>query len=204
MIPSHIENMTTPPDFMFEEAAPIDQPKELKSLIEEANNVGGPDTAARPEAASSEGVKIDSIVSGMVAIEAADALIPVLLVSLSARVSNVKIDKKYLRLTQGQKETIAPVLEKCLATLTVNLSNPWYQLAIVAGGVYGGKFIEGMQMAEKISPEEKAARKENLNTGGRPRKTCRDCGADLTAEEQRMKLPHCLNEEHRKPLKDKK
>ena len=194
------------PDFMFEEGK-ISADPELNNLIKEAqDNAGATPPAGETAAAAlnqppgSQPVKASSLFSGMVAIEAADAILPPILVLVAAWAMKVKLPKKALQLTQAQKETIAPVLEECLATIPINANNPWNKLLIVASAVYGGKLIEAYQQAEKIEQGEASAPKEK-NEGGRPRKFCKVCNAELTKEERAAKLSTCKNEEHRKTVK---
>ena len=87
-------------------------------------------------------VNVKEIVSGELAIELLDKLLPVLLSMGSERFLNMSVPKKAFQLNASEKNTLAPLMDKCLSQLNINFENPFIALALSAGFIYGSKFIE--------------------------------------------------------------
>jgi hypothetical protein len=94
-------------------------------------------TGASPSAS----VNLGGIVQGEWAVNIMDAILPALMVA-AFYYFGVKIRKSELQLTEKEKQTIAPVMQKCLDSILLNFSNPWAALAWTLGGIYGGKLME--------------------------------------------------------------
>jgi hypothetical protein len=89
----------------------------------------------------SASVNLGGIVQGEWAVNIMDAVLPALMVA-AFYYFGVKIRKSELQLTEKEKQTIAPVMQKCLDSVLLNFNNPWSALAWTLGGIYGGKLME--------------------------------------------------------------
>lgn len=85
-------------------------------------------------------VSAASLIDGRMCAEWIDAIIPALVVFIAAKAGKL-IKKADLLLTEKEKNTLAPVLYKCLEELQINFDSPWVALAITAGFIYGGKLV---------------------------------------------------------------
>jgi hypothetical protein len=94
-------------------------------------------TGANPSAS----VNLGSIVHGEWAVNIMDALLPAAMVA-GFYAFNIKLRKSELQLTEKEKQTVAPVMQKCMDNILLNFNNPWNALAWTLGGIYGGKLIE--------------------------------------------------------------
>lgn len=94
-------------------------------------------TGANPSAS----VNLGSIVQGEWAVNIMDALLPAALVA-GFYAFKIKVRKSELQLTEKEKQTVAPVMQKCMDSILLNFNNPWNALAWTLGGIYGGKLIE--------------------------------------------------------------
>ena len=81
------------------------------------------------------------IVSGELAVELLNRILPVLLAIGVERFLGIKAPKKNFELTAAEKSTISPILDKCLSELNVNFENPFVALALSFGFIYGSKVI---------------------------------------------------------------
>lgn len=105
--------------------------------------LGGP-TGPGPTATDIPGktkIKVGNLLEGKFAVDMIDALLPALLVVLFKKM-NLSVRKTELQLTEGEKRTLAPVVQDCLNTLDIDFNNPWVALAFTAGIIYGSKVIE--------------------------------------------------------------
>lgn len=103
-------------------------------------------------------VTAGQLVSGKIAVDMMDAMLPAILVVAFAKMG-LSIKKTGLQLTQAEKNTLAPYAEACLNTINMNFSNPWQALAISVIFIYGGKALElgGVGWLEKKANETKPA-----------------------------------------------
>ena len=105
-------------------------------------------------------VALGGLVQGKVMVELIDALIPAVIVLLFRK---MKIDAKktQMQLTQGEKNTLAPIVEACLNSINLDFSNPWTTLSISMLIIYGGKALEvgGTQWLDKKADEKKEDKK---------------------------------------------
>lgn len=111
----------------------------------------------------SGGTKLGDVVTGRVAVEVVDAILPALAVLIAAKVGYA-IEKRGLQLTASEKSTIAPAVQEYLSTINVRLDNPLYKMLFVVGGIYAGKIIEVMPNMERI---EKGAKIRQTGAGVR-------------------------------------
>lgn len=96
-----------------------------------------PPGAASPQAS----VSLGGLVQGEWAVNIMDALLPAAFVA-GLYALGMKVRKSELQLTQGEKQTIAPIMQKCLDQILINFNNPWNALAVTVGAIYGGKLME--------------------------------------------------------------
>ena len=123
-------------------------------------------------------VNVKEIVSGELAIELLDKLLPVLLSMGSERFLNMSVPKKAFQLNASEKNTLAPLMDKCLSQLNINFENPFIALALSAGFIYGSKFIEVSnnpeykrevkKAQEKVQRTAAAVHTPGLGSDGRP------------------------------------
>jgi hypothetical protein len=109
-------------------------------------------------ASASSATALGGMVKGEWVVSMMDAILPALLVA-GLHAIGVKLRKTELQLTEKERQTIAPVMQRCLDTLLLNFDSPWSQLAITIGVIYGGKVAEKglVQIVEKRE-EKKAAK----------------------------------------------
>lgn len=136
----------------------IDEVKEAgktaETFINEPLNTSQPanSTTARP-------VQIGGLVSGKFATDLMDTLLPSLIVALVSAIG-YKFDKKGLQLSQKEKDIIAPAMQDYLNSINVNTNNPFNNLLLVIGVVYGSKVIEVLPTLERNAPKQKPVTKE--------------------------------------------
>ena len=116
-------------------------------------------------------VGVGSMVEAKVALEWIDALIPALAVVLFHRFGYV-IKKGDMQLSAKEKDTLAPLLQKCLDQLLINFNSPWVALGITATVIYGSKVMEhggkakiDKEKAEKDRVEKTESGKTKTSTG---------------------------------------
>lgn len=86
-------------------------------------------------------VSLGGMVQGEWAVTIIDSLLPAAIVA-GFYAMDVKIRKSEMQLTEKEKSTIAPIMQKCLDSILLNFNNPWTALAITMGAIYGGKLME--------------------------------------------------------------
>lgn len=86
-------------------------------------------------------VSIGQMLEAKLAIELMDALLPGLFVAIFHAIE-IKLRKTELQLTQKEKDTITPIMQKCLDTIMLNFSSPWTTLAVTCAIIYGSKLTE--------------------------------------------------------------
>lgn len=86
-------------------------------------------------------VGLGSLFEGKMTIEIIDSLLPALLV-LAFHRGGMVVKKTDMQLTAKEKDTLTPVLQKCLDSILLNFDSPWTALAVTAGAIYGAKLIE--------------------------------------------------------------
>lgn len=132
---------------------------------------GGTGTAPVTPMAPGASVALGGMLEGKWAVEIMDALLPSLFVVL-LHMADIKLRKSELQLTEKEKSTIAPIMQKCLDSVLLNFDSPWSALVITVGAIYGGKLAEkGLvtwidkkqekQQKEALDAKIKAADKED-------------------------------------------
>ena len=103
-----------------------------------------------------QSVPLGGLVQAKIAIDLADSLIPAALVLIAHRIG-LEIRKTQFSLTQGEKNTLLPIVEQCLNQINLNFSSPWQSLAVSLLVIYGGKFAEvaGTGWMDKKSEEKR-------------------------------------------------
>lgn len=99
---------------------------------------------------SGTSVSVGQLIQGKVAIDMMDAVIPSLFVLVFYRFG-IDTKKTSYQLTQGEKNTLVPMVEACLQTINLNFESPWTTLSLTLLFIYGGKAIEvgGVAAIEK-------------------------------------------------------
>jgi hypothetical protein len=75
------------------------------------------------------------------AVDLMDAVLPSALV-IGGKFVGLEMKKTDLQLTEREKGTFHPVVQKCLDQLMLNFSSPWTALAVTAVVIYGAKVGE--------------------------------------------------------------
>jgi hypothetical protein len=101
-------------------------------------NAGG----INPNGPDQTKVNVRDIVSGELATDLMDKILPVILSLAANRFLDMDVPKKNFTLTASEKSTIAPILDKCLSTLNISFENPFIALAMSLSFIYGSKFID--------------------------------------------------------------
>lgn len=86
-------------------------------------------------------VSLGGMVQGEWAVNIMDAILPAAMVA-GFYAFGVKLRKTELQLTQAEKNTLAPIMQKCLDTVLLNFTNPWNALLVTLAAIYGGKAME--------------------------------------------------------------
>jgi hypothetical protein len=90
---------------------------------------------------SGQSVALGGLVQAKIAIDLADSLIPAALVLVGHRMG-LELRKTAFSLTAGEKNTLTPIVEACLNSISLDFSSPWQTLAVSLLVIYGGKFAE--------------------------------------------------------------
>ncbi len=101
-------------------------------------------------------MNVGGLMNAKLVAELMDAIIPALAVWLLYRFGKVRLKKTELQLTAKEKDIITPVLQECLNTVNVNMSNPWQSLALALIVIYGSKVGEkaAMSWVDSLKHEE--------------------------------------------------
>jgi len=124
-----------------------------------------------PQQTSQQKVNVKDILTGELAIELANKIVPVILVWASRRFMDLDCPKKQFELNASEKSILAPLLENCLAQLNWDFENPWMALLVSTSFIYGGKFMEIASNPEFVKAStkvKKEAVKTAENTEKRP------------------------------------
>ena len=102
---------------------------------------GQPGTSGGAPIGAGSSVSIGQLVQGKIAVDMMDAIIPAALV-LAFYKFGIETKKSQYQLTQGEKNTLAPIMDACLSSINLNFNSPWTTLAVTLAFIYGGKAIE--------------------------------------------------------------
>ena len=138
--------------------APKNPAPEVKeeNFFSQSQNFEMPGEAAEP---GKTNVKADEIISGELATELLNKILPVLLSLGVERFLNIKAPKKNFELTASEKSTISPILDKCLSTLNISFENPFIALGLSLSFVYGSKIIDVANNPELAKTVKQSAAK---------------------------------------------
>lgn len=127
---------------------------------------GGPVSSVQP----GNSVQVAGLVDAKLAVELMDATLPSLMVFLLYKVG-MKLRRSDLQLTEKEKSTLAPIVQKCLEQMMINFNNPWVALSVSILFIYGSKIVEkGMPQLwdKKQQKQESEALKEKAAAQGTP------------------------------------
>lgn len=128
------------------------------TVTDHSRQPGGP-------GAPGSSVQLGALVQGKIVVELIDSLLPAIIVILFRK---LKLDakKSQFQLTQGEKNTLSPVVEACLNSINLDFSNPWTTLGVCMLIMYGGKALEvgGVQWVDKKAGVEPEKEKKETKT----------------------------------------
>lgn len=87
-------------------------------------------------------VNLGSILDAELATKLLDNMVPLLFVLILRFGVGIKVNKSELQATLKERETLHPVVAKCLDSIQINLSNPWHALLLCVGVIYSTKAAE--------------------------------------------------------------
>jgi len=108
--------------------------------------------------ANGTNVKAGDLISGELAAEMLDKVGSVLAIYGAKQFLGLQINRNAFKLSASEKNTLAPILDKCLASLDVSFENPWIALVMSVSVIYGTKFLEVTNNPEMAQPLKKAAK----------------------------------------------
>lgn len=104
------------------------------------------------------GVAVGSLIDGKTATELMDSVLPAVLVFALYK-AGLQLKKTELQLTEREKNTLAPLMQKCMDALMLNFDSPFVALGVSMAVIYGGKIMEkggvawlDKQAADKVNP----------------------------------------------------
>ena len=135
------------------------------------NNTFGTGKTDEPKGANSVGAtnngggaSLGGLIGGKFAVDLIDTLLPSLLV-LIIHYIGYAAKKSEFQLNAKEKETLAIPFQQYLDTIRIDLNNPFYNLLVSLGIVYGAKIIDKIPNAEKVKkPTKQDTPKENSVT----------------------------------------
>jgi hypothetical protein len=115
---------------------------------------GQPGVGSFPGASPSATVSLGGMIQGEWAVNIMDALLPAAVVA-GFYSFGLKLRKSEIQMTEKEKATVIPIMQKCLDSILLNFNNPWSALAITLGAIYGGKLVEKGFVAYVDKKQEK-------------------------------------------------
>lgn len=128
-------------------------------------------------------VSLGSIVEARLCLEIIDSLIPAALV-LIFHAAKITLNKSVFQLTAKEKDTLSPVLQKCLESINLNFDSPWIALSVTAGAIYLSKIVEHGGKA-KIDQTNEAKK----NAAATEQKKADDMQATAKTEKTKRETP---------------
>jgi hypothetical protein len=104
-------------------------------------------------------INASELVSGELAAELLDKIGAVIAVYGARYFLEIEVNKSAFKLNASEKNTLAPILEKCMQGLNISLENPYYALLISLSFIYGSKALEVANNPDLAKPIKKAAEK---------------------------------------------
>jgi len=102
-------------------------------------------------------------VEAKLVIEVTDTLVPTMLV-LVFHAAKIQLNKSVFQLSAKEKDTLAPILQKCLESVNINFNSPWVALGVTAGAFYFAKSIEAIGKAKIDQRTEEQKRKSAVKS----------------------------------------
>ena len=101
------------------------------------------------------GVAVGSLIDGKTAVELMDAVLPAALVFVLYK-GGMQMRKTELQLTQSEKNTLAPLMQRCMDVLLLNFDSPFVALGVSMTFIYGAKIMEkgGVAWLDKQTAEK--------------------------------------------------
>jgi len=136
-----------------------------QEAIETASNAGIPPISLPPESGTltpgegqPAGVSVGSLIDGKTATELMDSVLPAVLV-FALHKAGLQLRKTELQLTEKEKNTLAPLMQKCMDALMMNFESPFVALGVSMVVIYGGKVMEkaGVAWLDKKSAQQQHA-----------------------------------------------
>jgi hypothetical protein len=129
-------------------------------------------------------VSLGGMVQGEWVVNIIDALLPAAIVA-AFYAMGVKIRKTEMQLTAGEKNTLAPLVQKCMDSMLINFTNPWNALGITMLAIYGGKIMEKGLVAwidKKQEKQEQEVLKSKIETALRQNDPVNDSSNQSSAD----------------------
>lgn len=111
------------------------------------------------QTSTAKSIPIGGMIGGKLVVDMIDLLLPSLL-SYAVSFIGYSMDKKALQMTAKEKEFVSPYMTEYLNSINVNLNNPFYNLMLVFGSVYAGKFMEVLPQMKKVEKEKPSTEKK--------------------------------------------
>jgi hypothetical protein len=115
------------------------------------------DTQPPPPGATN--LNANEIISGELAAELLSKIMPVLLSLGIDRFMGIKAPKKSFEMNAAEKNTIAPIIDNCLAKMNISFENPFIALGLSLSFIYGSKIIEVSNNPDLVKTVKKSAEK---------------------------------------------
>lgn len=101
---------------------------------------------------TSDRLALEGLVDGRLILDIVDGFMAACVVWIVA-LFFWEVKRKDMRLTESEKETLEPVVEKCLATINWNFKNAWTLLGVSLLFIYAGKAVDTATKKErKVKP----------------------------------------------------
>ena len=84
---------------------------------------------------------LEGLVDGRLMLDIADGLVAAVVVWIIALFA-YEVRKKDMRLTEGEKDILDPIVDKCLAIINWNFTNAWALLGVSLLFIYAGKAVD--------------------------------------------------------------
>lgn len=126
------------------------------SDVSKGSGATGPDGKPIAGGLPGSSVSLGGMVQGKLVVDLMDALLPAIVV-LAFHRFGLSVKKSQMQLTQGEKNTLGPIVDACLNSINLDFSNPWSALSVTLLVIYGGKALEvgGTGWLDKKTAEAK-------------------------------------------------
>jgi hypothetical protein len=105
--------------------------------------------------------RLGKLMGGSFAVDLVDMLLPSLVILLM-RYLGFAMEKKDIQLSKSEKETLSPAVQDCLDDINIDFNNPWVNLSIMLGIVYGSKMIDKGTSIKKIDKSKPKEEKKSM------------------------------------------